>query len=298
MMLSVDKDYLRLGKDQEFVEEALANDRIRRFVYANLQNSLKKLGFRQELIDDLLENLRHLDLQSFWKRHRQELDEIFTIRFLRWVESVYFGQHVIPLIRPCNKIIDVGCGTGTLAKLLSETGGFHEIVGIEIDPYPEWAEFSNAHVRFELVRENELEDFLKREGPDAIVLTWVLHHMDYDQQARYMQCVYDTLKPGAQVIILEDAYSTTLTAEEGVDLHRSFMAFTPEERHAITGINDWTANRVLGQRAKIPVPFGYRTLEDWETMFSRIGYRNTHKRYLGFPDRDVYNPQSTMVFQK
>lgn len=288
----------KIAKDQLFVENALQNEKVKDFVYSNLRESLAYLGFGAELINDLLSNLQNLDIESFWNKHKEELDKIFTIGFLQHIAPEYFKTHVIPEIKKCKKIVDIGCGTGILAKILAETGRFDEIVGIEIIPYPEWKMFTNEKISFEVVQEEKLEEFLVQEQPDSVVLTWVLHHMEYDQQVRYMQRVYDVLKPGAQVIILEDAYSTVLEPLLGKELHDKFMHLTLEERHAITGINDWTANRILGQRAMVPVPFGYRTVEEWKEMFSKIGYKNTYEKYIGFPDRDVYNPQSTIVFEK
>jgi len=285
-------------KDQEFVEIGLQNNEVKDFVYVNFQKSLTDLGFAQPLIDDLLENLPHLDVPAFWARHHDELDRIFTIHFLREVAPAYFTEHVLSVIRPDNKIADIGCGTGILAKLLSDSGKFKEIVGIEIIQYPEWGIYSNDHTRFKEVQEEGLEAFLIEEQPDSVVLTWVLHHMEYDQQVRYMQRVYEVLKPGAQVVILEDSYSNMLSPQYGKELHEKFMTLTLDERQSITGINDWTANRVLGQREKVPVPFGYRTVEEWKVMFGEIGYKNTYEKYIGFPDRDVYNPQSVMVFEK
>jgi len=285
-------------KDQQKIVNALQNKRIRSFVHENLRKSLPGLGSGQELIDDLLNNLQKLDVKGFGERHREELDQIFTIRFLQQLAPIYFNQYVIPQIKPCRKIIDIGCGTGILAKQLSQTGKFDEVVGIEIIRYPEWDKFSNAKTRFEIIQEAELEGFLQRELPDSIVMTWVLHHMEFDQQIRYMKRVYDILKPKAQVVILEDAYSTQLPPHIGKELHEKFMQFTPQERQAITGVNDWTANRVLGQRGKVPVPFGYRTVEEWIDVFTEIGYKNAYNTYIGFPDRDVYNPQSSMVFEK
>ncbi|MBP6889677.1 MAG: methyltransferase domain-containing protein [Candidatus Moranbacteria bacterium] len=285
-------------EDQKFVEDALKNDNLRDFVYKNFQKSLSKLGCEQELIDDFLKNLPELDLFTFWERYQKQLQTVFNIQYRDDVETKYFKEHVVSVVQPCTKVADIGCGTGVLAKLLLETDNFEEVVGIEIDAYPEWDTFSDQRIRFEVVKEENFDDFLLREFPDSAVLAWVLHHMDYDQQMRYMQRLYAILKPGAQVVVLEDGYSTMLVPQYGKDLHDAFMRFSLEERHAITGVNDWCANRVLRLREKVPCPFGYRTVEDWKKMFGEIGYKNVYEKYIGFPDRDVLNPQCVMVFEK
>lgn len=285
-------------EDQKFVEDALCNSKLRDFLYKNFQKSLSELGCEQDLIDDFLKNLPQLNLPAFWERHQEQLQNVFNVKYRNGVETDYFKKHVVTVVRSCQKVIDIGCGTGVLAKLLLETSKFKEVVGIEIDAYPEWDTFSDQRIRFEVVVEENFDNFLRRELPDSAVLAWVLHHMDYEQQVRYMQRLYAILKPGAQVVILEDGYSSTLMPQYGKDLHDSFMKFSPEEHHAIIGINDWCANRVLRLREKVPCPFGYRTVEDWKRMFKEIGYKNVYEKYIGFPRRDVLNPQCVMVFEK
>ncbi|MEK7604273.1 MAG: methyltransferase domain-containing protein [Patescibacteria group bacterium] len=287
-----------IPEDQKFVENALKNEGLKNFVYKNFQKSLSELGCEQELIEDFLKNLPELDLHAFWEIYQEQLQAVFNVQYRDDVETSYFKEHVVPVVQPCEKVADIGCGTGVLSKLLLETDNFEEIVGIEINSYPEWNTFTDKRIRFEVIDEEGFENFLQRELPDAAVLAWVLHHMEYDQQVRYMGRLYTALKPGAQVVILEDGYSTTLAPQYGKNLHDTFMKFSPEERNAITGINDWCANRVLRLREKVPCPFGYRTVEDWEKMFGEIGYRNVYKKYIGFPNRDVLNPQCVMVFEK
>ena len=291
-------DDRNIPKDQKFVEDALCISKLRDFLYKNFQKSLSDLGCEQGLIDDFLKNLPELDLPAFWERHQEQLQTVFNVQYRDDVETSYLKEHVVPVVQPCTKVVDIGCGTGVLAKLLLETDNFEEVVGIEIDAYPEWNTFSDQRIRFEVVKEENFDNFLRRELPDSAVLAWVLHHMEYGQQVRYMQRLYNILKPGAQVVVLEDGYSTTLIPQYGKDFHNSFMAFSPEERHAITGINDWCANRVLRLREKVPCPFGYRTVEDWKRMFKEIGYKNVYEKYIGFPRRDVLNPQCVMVFEK
>jgi hypothetical protein len=137
---------------------------------------------------------------------------------------------------------------------------------------------------------------MREELPDAVVLTWVLHHMTYVEQEQYLKVIFNNLKSGSRVVVLEDSYSTKLPPETGRDLYDDFMILDPEDRKRVMSAFDWIANRVLERREKIPMPFGFRTLEEWKQLFEECGFTITQARFLGFPEnRDVNNGQSLWV---
>ncbi|MCA9485820.1 MAG: hypothetical protein KC506_03170, partial [Nanoarchaeota archaeon] len=101
------------------------------------------------------------------------------------------------------------------------------------------------------------------------------------------------------VVALEDSFSTELVPKEDIGVYDSFSKLSNEEKVSTMSIFDWVANRILERRDKIPIPFGYRTLEDWQALFEKIGFKVIKKIFIGFPEnRDVNTPQSLIVVRK
>ncbi len=290
--------------EQDVISKLLSDQRLADFIFSNLNQSLRSIGFSDELVGDLADSLGMIsvatfDVEKFGNTHKRELEEVYSIGFFQKYVPEYFSKYVVPITPKGGKIIDVGCGTGILAKLYAESGSFDKVTGIDIDPYPEWDSFAKSDVRFKVVKETEFIDFLEKERPDSLSITWTLHHMEFDEQKRYLKYIYEIMKNGSRAVILEDSYSTDLIPENGADLYAAFMSLPPNDRTSVMSVYDWVANRVLAQRNKVPIPFGYRTMEEWEALFTEVGFKKASSKFIGFPDhRDINTPQSIMVFEK
>jgi ubiquinone/menaquinone biosynthesis C-methylase UbiE len=285
--------------ERELIQNVLKNPKLAEFVRSNLEQSLGDLNLSSSAINDLFPALETFDIKGFGAKHWDELYQKHTVGFLENAAGKFFKNEIIPFIKASETILDVGCGTGTLVNLLAGIDKFKRIIGIDINTYPQWEDNKNPKVQYSEVEEAEFIKFLSDTKPESIVMTWTLHHMAFDQQERYMKYVFDVISSGSQIVILEDSYAETLQPIYGGRLNKSFMVWSKEDRYKIMGINDWVANRILAQRKKIPMPFGYRTVEEWEQLFTKIGYTVKIKKYFGFPaNRDVNNPQSLLVIEK
>jgi SAM-dependent methyltransferase len=245
------------------VREILSGDKkLADFIIKNLQKSLFSIGFSKEFLGDLLSDLGNIDVKDFSEKWKKELQQKFTIGFFQNLVPRYFSKYVVQATPSSGKIIDIGCGTGILAKLYAGNDRFKKVIGIDIRAYPEWELFRNKKIRFRVVKEDEIADFLKIEKPDSITVTWTLHHMEYGEQERYLEYIHENLENGSRVIVLEDSYSADLVPENGADKSKEFMMWSLEQREKIMSVYDWVANRVLAQRDKVPMPCTYRTLEE------------------------------------
>lgn len=114
----------------------LTNKEVHDYVVNNLQSSLSSVGFSKTLVNDLTENLDHLELQQFRKEYSAELNEVYTIGFFQRLVPEYFSHHVVPEIPSSDEILDLGCGTGILASILAKEDRFKHITGIDLHRIP------------------------------------------------------------------------------------------------------------------------------------------------------------------
>jgi len=281
------------------VVNVLSDDSLKEFVVSSLKESMTNLGFSQELMNDFLGNITSLNLERFISKHSEELARVELGHFFGVLVPPYFNKNVVSEVPSGGKVFDLGCGMGTLIQELIKRGKNSEIVGIDIKEASEWKELRNEKVKLEVVQEVDFLSTLEREHPDFVTATWVFHHMEYEQQKRYIASLFKALKPGAVLVALEDSYSDTLPPEAGEQRSIGFMKLNKDNRQKVMGVLDWIANRVFSMRTSIPVPFAYRTLEEWKQIFEDAGFNMIKMRFLGFPDeRDINNPQSLIVLQK
>jgi len=285
-------------KDIE-IRNYLKNETVRRHVFENLHASLMDIGFIKEAIDNLLADLQNLDPEIYSRTFKDELEEKYRIGFFQKYVPEYFFENIVKITPKTKKIIDIGCGTGILAKLLASNGVAETVVGIDINPYPEWKEFESDTITFKEVHEDQIISFLQSEKPDVVFITWTLHHMNYSEQLRYIKYISDVLVSGSRLVLLEDSYSTKHSPKFGKLKWENFMSLSLTERHMVMSIFDWVANRILAQRSKVPIPCTYRTMEDWEKVFTENGFEVETESYIGFPDkRDINTPQSLIIFKR
>ena len=284
---------------QDVVRDVFSRPDLRGFVVANFRESMTNLGFTEPLMSEFLDNIDRLDLDAFIEKHKEELARVELRHFFDELVPVYFREYVLPEVPKEGKVLDLGCGRGTLVKLLIDRGTNSEIVGLDIIEAPEWKDISSDDARLYVVQEEDFLSFIEKEQPDTVVATWVFHHMEYDQQVRYLKSLHGVLKEGSVVVLLEDSYADTVPPEMRQERHNALMQWSKEDRLKIMGAYDWIANRVFSMRTTMPVPFAYRTVEEWSEVLTEAGFSPIKDRYIGFPyNRDVYTPQSIIVGQK
>ena len=154
-------------------------------------------------------------------------------------------------------------------------------------------------VEFKIINERDFKDFLLSANFDSVVLTWTLHHMSYNKQIKYLKILYEKIKKGVEITILEDSFSKKLKPSIGLKKYHDFKQLSAKKQGLVMSFYDWVANRMLAQRSKVPIPFAYRTLEEWENLCKKVGFKIKTKRFIGFPDkRDIDTPQSLLIIKK
>lgn len=282
------------------LQKILSHKILKSFIINNLRKSLFSIGFSKNFIRDLLKTLNNLkkypELQS---KYAHELDIVYLDGFFKKIVPAYFKTHIVPEIPASKKVLDLGCGTGILAERLSREERFSKIIGIDLHSYPEWETFVNEKIFFTVANKDGSFKLIEAEKPNSIILTWTLHHMSYADQKEYIRNFYLFMPYGSKMIILEDSYSENLSPIYGTNRYAEFMRLDKKERKQVMSFYDWIANRILAKRARVPVTFSYRTLEEWESLFKKTGFAVIHKKFIGFPNkRDINTPQSLIVVEK
>lgn len=269
---------------------------LRKYIESSLSESLRSIGFKDSLIQDLFKCLDDFNFESFKNNYAQQLDAVHEINFYQELVPNLYNKYVIPYIPSSRVVMDIGCGNGVLAKNISESSKFDKVVGIDVVSYPEWASFKNNKLRYEVVDRSDFEQYLLKNIPDTVLLTWTLHHMEYDDQVRYLEYIRQQLKTGSVLVVLEDSYSENIYPETGIGQHSSFMKLSSEDRHTVMSVLDWISNRVLSRSRTCPVTFTYRTLEKWKDLFIKSGFEVVDSRYIGFPlPKNINVPQSLLI---
>lgn len=119
-----------------------------------------------------------------------------------------FKRHLIEQAAPApgDRILDLGCGTGTLALLMKRTEPGADLFGLDADPEMlgrarAKAEESGLRIRFE----EGLSDRLHY--PDAsfdqVVSTLFFHHLTPDVKARTAAEIHRVLRPGGRLHVAD-----------------------------------------------------------------------------------------------
>jgi ubiquinone/menaquinone biosynthesis C-methylase UbiE len=104
------------------------------------------------------------------------------------------------------RVLDLGCGTGTLAVALKQRYPEIEVVGLDPDPRAlerarNKARRAEVKVRFDQGFSDELE--YRTASFDRVLSSFMLHHVGKDQKEATMREVCRVLKPGGQLHLVD-----------------------------------------------------------------------------------------------
>ena len=103
-------------------------------------------------------------------------------------------------ISPTSRVLELGSGTGNLSKLIESCG---ELVSVDVSANMEAiAKLKLGHLanrRF--IKADMLEVFAQELGKfDAVISTYVVHHLTAQEKQRLFQLVFDCLLPGGRAV--------------------------------------------------------------------------------------------------
>jgi len=195
-------------------------------------------------------------------------------------EDAFRGELVSYLqLAPGQRMLDVGCGTGTLAVLAQQRHPGVEVHAVDGDEEVlsiarKKAARAGAAVRFERAMAWELP---YPDGTfDRVVSSLVFHHLTADDKRRAAQEILRVLRPGG-ALLLADFGSPRSAQNRAVQRALRWIEEHSDHRHLALGADEHAAEglpAVLGAAGFSEVA----ELDRMSTMFLPIAYIKGHKR--------------------
>lgn len=109
-------------------------------------------------------------------------------------------------ITPGMTVVDLGCGTGTLALMVKRTQPAAHVIGVDVDERIlgiARAKIAAAGVDVELRRGLVQEVGLAPGSIDRVVTSLVLHHLTTDEKLSALRALHAALKPDGELHVLD-----------------------------------------------------------------------------------------------
>lgn len=169
-------------------------------------------------------------------------------------------------LRPGHRVLDVGCGTGTLATMIKRLHPDVEVVGLDPDPKAlaharRKAARTALSIRFDQGFADELS--YPEASFDRVLSSFMFHHLPPDEKGRMLRAARRVLKPGGEFHMLD--------FEGPEDGAQGFLAHI---LHSSDRLEDNSESRVLSLMTQAgladPKKVGHRAM-----LFGHIAYYRT-----------------------
>ena len=164
--------------------------------------------------------------------------------YRRWLAATHAAAHVgrtaeregaffLPYLKPGMRLLDAGCGPGTITLGLARAVASEEVLGIDINPAVIQTARANAasagvtNVCFEVIDLHEPR--LQKERFDAVFAHALLQHLP--DAARSVRLIRSMLKDGGVAGLGDADYHGSVIAPQSPDLRRALRLMERIRRH-------------------------------------------------------------------
>ena len=266
---------MELITETDQIIKALDDEKTRWFISHRLQKAFERLDLpttqAKILVDEVIETARtvtddiiaEIKLKSLL--HEWSLaDRLKQRQFER--SQLMFSQIKDFVCGPT--ILDVGCGDGYTALLLQEQGYYVSLADI-LDYRAE-----NLSMPFDLLEEGSSLPY-DTSAFDTTLLLTVLHHSENPIHL-LSECKRVTRK---RIVIIESVFGIDSSAPFAPTQEENMFISLGDEQYWYAIFVDWFYNRVLHN--DVPVPYNFKTPDEWDRVFRNIGLNQIHTEFLG-----------------
>jgi len=311
---------------EEQVIEALRTDEAVRFVEATIKKSYGSCRFfighereAEDMVTDAFNLMRLMSGRSINGGSKVTTDEGLREAFAKihaeifkpgvpsfWFQEAYsryrkersridFAQ-VREYIRG-NRVLDFGSGSGNFALEL-HSNGYDVFTADPIDYRAK--KVKNSGIPFYLMQSPRDIDYPDNFFDTTFIMN-VLHHID---EADLSHVLEKLSRVASRLIIKEDLlcgpddlkrYGASDMMTEG--FMEKYLQLSPEQQRKSLIIFDYFGNSISGWSiAKMNMPFQFKTVAEWITLFSQHGFATTHARITGFEEYKLHKvPQEILI---
>ncbi|MBU2063630.1 MAG: class I SAM-dependent methyltransferase, partial [Candidatus Omnitrophica bacterium] len=239
-----------------------------------------------------------------------------------------FDLEVVHDALPKDSIIaDIGAGKNKLGKQILEYSDQNKlnvkyVIGTDIEDWSDKQGRPDSRLSF-ILQESSIQFPLSSNTYDAIIVKWVLHHMNEEDQKAFLKSIHHILKPGGCLIIL-DSLGATIEDKEILEgflketgnsrtwpagsfyeanykLTMDFMKLTPQQQLQVHALEDFFGHNLIMGRNWMPQPFSYRTVAEFKEFLGRLGFnenKELRRVYGSAPIMRMGPPSIRLVFEK
>ncbi|MGA2091608.1 MAG: methyltransferase domain-containing protein, partial [Endomicrobiales bacterium] len=212
--------------------------------------------------------------------------------------------HIQPFLMglpPGALVLDVGAGNNALGKTILTHQPTLHVTGTDIIDYHDQTPVPN--LRF-IKMDSQTHIPLPDQQADVIVCNAIAHHVAPEIMDSFLSEMSRLLKPGGKIILIENTFSPTLLANEHADqdINEEFGELVrqhgPEFANAYFAFNDWYTNIVIQEIEGIPLPYNFKSIEEWDQLLGDHGFISDTKNHFGFPRYSLHKPSIGIIVMK
>lgn len=286
----------------EIVESVISDAAAKEFMELALKTVYRRRGISTKTIKGIFDILFSSDQKSLGmvaeslKQYLKDSD--FKTIYQNYISRKSFKDKLGDLqkfIEGHPLVADIGCGNGDVSEAIAQNvPGVRKVIATDIKKYKE---NTNPLVEFRLQLYPDKIP-IESNTVDTVILRNVLHYVEEGSQEDLIRDINRILKTGGKVIIQEDMYSNTLQAEYKGELLESFLQLNDKGKKAVLSLGNWLRNTVSGG-GDIGTHFSYRSMDEWEAIFNKLGFSVINKQFLGIPeDSFTFAPRGFFVLDK